>query len=99
MDHREETTRNSVLNVTEDILGLERRLSALECSHRSLCNSHMELEDSHASLNVSYQVVLEGVLQLFGDFLRCVSSSEVPIGLRFVIQGGDNKGDVDGIAA
>ena len=99
MDCQVVSTDLLLLGVKEDIQGIERRLSALEHSHRSLCKSHMELEVSHDSLNGSHTIVLEGLLELFDNFLRCVLSSESPNGLRFVIHDSGFKGDVDGVAA
>jgi hypothetical protein len=97
MDRQVEVIR--LFDVKDDVLDIGRRLSALERSHRSLCNSHMDLEDSHGSLNRSYEVVLLGMLKLFEEYLLCVSSSVRATELRFVIPGSGFKSDVDGAAA
>ena|GEM_PF-4759229 len=48
---RLETVTLMLLRVRDDLSDVMGRLSALESSHGSLCVSHMELEDSHVSLN------------------------------------------------
>jgi len=85
--------------VKDDVNDLCRRVSALEMSHRSLCKSHEELEGSHNSLNRSFEVILCGVVNMFETYLQCVSSSESPRVLRFVVPNCDVKGDVEGAAA
>jgi hypothetical protein len=88
------SVKDGIKGVMDDLMGIERRLSALESSHRSLCNSHMDLEESYVCLNGSFEVVFRGTLKMLDEFLRCLSSSSVPVVLRF-----EDSVDVDGSAA